>query len=331
MFPEDEGTLKIPIENITKMPITQGELTLFLYDPDNAVTIIDQPMNRQGVYSFPVVVLGQQKVIHRTNVKARKRGIVQLRTIEYTISDMMHLGKVRLGYRGHFRRELIVYPSLVPVRGLQQILQYNQGEHPRNHSLHEDMMMAMGTRDYTSGDPFNRINWKASARTQSLQTKVYERTTISKWCLIVNIQSKEIKRQTIENLEQVLSHVAYTCQFAIENQISFELFINMRGPSGPFIHLPTGSGKDHLLKALELLARVSKSTILTDSKEMLYYIQSNTKNQLCYLHFGAVNQEVKLNYKQWELAGATVYRVASNEDSGQVLSIGGEVDEAQGT
>ncbi|WP_216828176.1 DUF58 domain-containing protein [Alkalihalobacterium elongatum] len=328
MFPGDEGTLKIPIENPTKLPIPNGELTLFFYGPDEAMAMIDQQTNKQGIYTSNVAVLGQQKVMHHTRVKALKRGIVQLRTIEYTIYDFINSGKVRLGYRGRFRGELIVYPSLVLVQGLQQIMQRNQGERPKNHSVHEDVMMAMGTRDYSPGDPFNRIDWKATARTNSLQTKIFETTTILKWCVIVNIQSADVKRQTINNLEQVLSHVAYTLQFATKHQVSYELFINMRGPRGPFIHLPIGSGKDHLLKALELLARVSKSTVLTNSSEMLQFVRVNSNEHTFFLHFGALNREDQLVYKQWELDGATIYRVYSNAEAGQVLSVGGELDEA---
>ncbi|MCT8137276.1 DUF58 domain-containing protein [Anaerobacillus sp. CMMVII] len=273
MFPNDTRNITIPLENKGKLPILNGEISFTFYDYDGAIELVETSGMKQEAYIFPFTLLPLTRKKREIEVKAMKRGVAQIRTIEFTVHDLLKLSHLRLHYRDYFRRELIVYPTPNPVNGLDQVVQQKQGDLPRQRSLHEDVMMTMGTREYVSGDPFNRVHWKASARTNSLQTKIYEKTTILKWTIVVNIYHQDRSKLTVENLEEILSHVAFVCQFATKHHISFEIYINTRVPKLIFIHLPPGNGKDHLLKALELLARVSKYTITTHPTEVLKMVR----------------------------------------------------------
>lgn len=328
MFPNDIRNITIPLENEGNIPVLNGEVSFTFYDYDGAIEVVGEERTKQDVYTYPFTLLPLTQKKKSIEVKALKRGVAQIRTIDFTIYDLLKLSHLRLHYQDYFRREMIVYPTPKTVSGLDQVVQKRQGDVPRQKSLHEDVMMTMGTREYTEGDPFNRIHWKASARTNSLQTKIYEKTTILNWTIIINIYHEDRSKLTIENLEEILSHVAFVCQFAAKNHISFEIYINTRIPKFIFIHLPPGIGKDHLMKALELLARVSKYTVTTHPLAMLKVVKTRSNFRPFVLHFGSYSQDQEMVYKEWQKNGATVYRVESTEDVGKVVPIGGGKNEA---
>jgi uncharacterized protein (DUF58 family) len=47
------------------------------------------------------------------------------------------------------------------------------------HRLYEDPTRIGGVRPYEAGDPMNRVHWRATARTGTLHSKVYEPTTLA--------------------------------------------------------------------------------------------------------------------------------------------------------
>lgn len=47
-------------------------------------------------------------------------------------------------------------------------------EVPRRRSLFEDPTRFIGTRDYRPGDPLRRVHWRATARSRTIQVKVFE-------------------------------------------------------------------------------------------------------------------------------------------------------------
>src|SRR5690625_6213241 len=89
----------------------------------------------------------------------------------------------------------------------------------------ENIENRIGTRNYQYGDPFKHINWKASAKAQSLQTNTFERVVDKSLIIIVNLQAKENRNFPIssEMLERNLSYTAYLAQFAINQGYPYEL------------------------------------------------------------------------------------------------------------
>src|SRR5699024_11501215 len=83
-----------------------------------------------------------------------------------------------------------------------------------NFSTFEDIQSPAGTRDYNYNDPFHRINWKATAKTNELQTNVYERVVDMSYIFLVNIGSEDKVNmaQFNQNLEDLISYTAYLCK-----------------------------------------------------------------------------------------------------------------------
>ncbi|MCL6626823.1 DUF58 domain-containing protein [Alicyclobacillus shizuokensis] len=71
--------------------------------------------------------------------------------------------------------EVVVYPKAVPVRGWLSLRPETLGLREATRQRSEDSTTVLGVRDYTPGDRFSRIHWRASARRGVLQSKEFER------------------------------------------------------------------------------------------------------------------------------------------------------------
>ncbi|MCD8510914.1 MAG: DUF58 domain-containing protein [Bacillus sp. (in: Bacteria)] len=329
MFKGDEATLHIPVENKGRLPIFNGRWYFFLFDTDDSVQVreLDHMQRYQANYEQNFSVPALTKRLFPIHIRAVKRGTAEIRSIELEVFDFFKFNHVRLTYQGHYKGEAIVYPNPLPIAGLEKVLQQEKGDHPQRFSFHEDVMRTIGNRDYSQGDPFNRINWKASAKTNTLQTKLYEKVTLSQWTLVINIQNPDPLHQTIGSLEEVLSHAAYACQFATKQQISFDMYINIKVPASKVgLYLPAGQGKGHLTRALEMLARIRKSTVTFPMDQTLYSMHHQGRTPPFVLHFGEFTKGDERQYSRFNSNMTRVYRVVSEEEGtgAQVTSVRGK-------
>ena len=69
---------------------------------------------------------------------------------------------------------LLVYPRVVPLVGYELASRRPIGDLRLMHRLFEDPTRIAGVRPYESGDPLNRVHWRATARTGQFHSKVYE-------------------------------------------------------------------------------------------------------------------------------------------------------------
>ncbi|SDY05992.1 Uncharacterized conserved protein, DUF58 family, contains vWF domain [Evansella caseinilytica] len=333
IFPGELATLQLPIEYSGKVPIFSGKLSYFLYDTDGAVLLAAEERssaNLREEHRFSVPPL--TKRVYDLQVKGVKRGTAQIRSLELVVHDIFQFSSIHLTYAGSYRSEVIVYPEIRSFHGLEKIIQQEQGAQPRSFSLYEDVMMTRGNRKYTTGDPFNRINWKASARAEQLQTKIYEKITVSMWTIVINVKSKLRTRQTIDFFEEALSQAAYTCQYAAKHDISFEIFVNIKMPGTMTgLHLPYGNGKHHLLRALELLARLRASNVTVPVENMLHAVFQQPVQQQCILHFGAYGEEEERKYSMERQDGKTIYYVQTTGDGVYLTMAGGRQHESAAT
>jgi uncharacterized repeat protein (TIGR01451 family) len=74
---------------------------------------------------------------------------------------------------------VLVYPKVIPLEGYDLASRRPIGEIRIAHKLYEDPTRIAGVRYYQAGDPLNRIHWRATARTATLHSKVYEPSTIA--------------------------------------------------------------------------------------------------------------------------------------------------------
>ncbi|WP_026690787.1 DUF58 domain-containing protein [Alteribacter aurantiacus] len=310
MYPGDQDTLYIPFENRGRIPIFNGSWGYYLYDHEESVEVVSK--KDPSSYTLPLHVPSGKRRFFKTEIKAVKRGTSQVRSIEVVLYDAFRLSSVRMTYQSSFRGEVIVYPEPTATNGLDQQLETMKGNHTKPHSLYEEMTMTRGSRDYRPGDPFNRINWKTTAKSAALQTNIYEKVTLAKWTLVLNIRSGDSLVPTIPSLEDVLSDVAYTMIQATSQGITFELFINIKVPgSSTGFHLEDDTGKKHLMQGLEILARLRHGQLTINEELMLKRLFHHSfENPGAIIHFGHYGENDMRYYSEASKTGTSITIIA---------------------
>jgi len=81
---------------------------------------------------------------------------------------------------------ILVYPQVVPLDGYDISSRRPIGEIKMSHRLFEDPTRISGVREYQPGDPMNRVNWRATARTGTLQSKTFDPSCIAGATLLLD-------------------------------------------------------------------------------------------------------------------------------------------------
>jgi uncharacterized protein (DUF58 family) len=161
---------------------------------------------------------------------------------------------------------LIVYPQIKPIEVLNLPPKEPLGEIKARQRLFEDPVRAIGIREYQDGDALKKIHWKATARRQKLQVKVYEPTTAFQLVIFLNMVTlpKHWQGTIPELLERAVSVAASLASYATEKRFQVGLLANGCWPESdqPLKVLPSRS-PGQLMRILEALAAVSALPTIT--------------------------------------------------------------------
>lgn len=112
-------------------------------------------------------LMPRRRVSRRHFLTCESRGVFQLSTVFMTSGDLF--GFVQHARSENIKTPLIVYPALLDQAQLPLSWHNWQGDFSVRRWIMEDPFLIEGSREYAAGDPMNRIDWKASARTGGLQ------------------------------------------------------------------------------------------------------------------------------------------------------------------
>src|SRR5688572_19724228 len=142
-----------------------------------------------------------------------RRGYYQLGPLVLETGDLFGLHR---GYRvltdPHF---LLVLPRVLPLAGYEVASKRPIGEVRMTYRLYEDPTRISGVRAYERGDPLNRVNWRATARTGQLHSKVYEPSTVAGATLLLEFHTAAHERKH----EPHRSELAVTAAASIANAV----------------------------------------------------------------------------------------------------------------
>ncbi len=173
---------------------------------------------------------------------------------------------------------LIVYPKVVPIAQLGLLSKEPFGETKARQRIFDDPMRTIGVRDHQPEDSFKHIHWKATARQQRLQTRVYEPTTSFNLILFLNVATFPKHWQGIDPvlLERAISVVASIANYATEQRHVVGVIANGSVPHSdqPIKVLPSRDPRQ-LVRILEALAAVTgfatssiEDLLLTESPKL---------------------------------------------------------------
>ncbi len=278
-FPGETLNLTIKIKNNSLLPYLNGYISFKMKDHVLNKDHLQTTLRGLNYYQIPISLSGKSEISLTIPFKTVKRGVGRLKDLHFTFSHLLSFEYLILYPKEKNFNELIVFPELQAVDELREIRNQSPGTSITIHSPYEDVLQPLGTRDYVTSDPFQRIHWKASAKTQKLQTKIYERNRYIAWTIIVNIAERSSlgNLYTSPKLEKILSEAAYITRNIIKDGHKVEIYLN----SNSLIHLPEDHDIRHLKKTLELFTRVGEGSLIIPVKNILYRLcQSQTKSRM---------------------------------------------------
>jgi len=194
-------------------------------------------------------------------LKARKRGYYTIGPLHVTSGDL-------LGMSGEQSSEgasdhLTVYPRVIALSDVKLPSNSPMGTLRHKQPIFEDPTRPTGKRDYQSGDSLRRIDWKASATTGRLQTKLFEPSIALETIIFLNLNLLDYQmRSRFDGTELAIVITASLANWVIAQRQSTGLIANGVDPlasdSRP-VPLTPRKGRAHMMRILEILARIRAS------------------------------------------------------------------------
>jgi uncharacterized protein (DUF58 family) len=182
---------------------------------------MDHVIAEGGYHRTLFSLLPYQKVKRRQPVLCSKRGYYQIKTSTLTTGDMVGFGETFKHIASPI--ELTVYPRLLTPEEMNLPAHSLLGDLIVKRWVNEDPFMLAGVREYAPGDPFKKINWKATARTSNLQVTQQDHTADHHLMIYINFnQTNDVWLPVIDEaiMEHAISYAATVAEYAISNGIS---------------------------------------------------------------------------------------------------------------
>ena len=187
--------------------------------------IVEDSVPRQALVQRPPRIKLKRKRRRITKLKAGEeltlpyqvdflmRGYYQIGPVLVESGDVFGLHrKFRILTEPHF---VLVYPKVVPLQGYDISSRRPIGEVRMTHRLFEDPTRISGVRPYQTGDPLNRIHWRATARTGELHSKTYEPSSIAGATLLLDFHRDRFHRRH----EPLRSELCITTAASLANAV----------------------------------------------------------------------------------------------------------------
>ena len=274
-FPGETVDLTLSITNQKLLPLAwlmvedQWPMALPLTDG----TLFPSVAGQVGYCLNAFSVRWLERVNRHYHLRCTRRGFYPFGPVRLVSGDIFGL------FRQQTRHErldwLIVYPQVVPLEKLGFPPKQPFGEVKAAWRIFEDPSRALGIRDYQPEDAFRHVHWKATARRQELQVKVYEPTTSHTLAVFVNIATlpKHWQGSKPLLLEKTICVAASIANYGVEQRYGVGLIANGSIPhSDQAVKVLPSRRPDQQARLLEALAAVT--SFATSSIEALLLAES---------------------------------------------------------
>jgi uncharacterized protein (DUF58 family) len=235
--------------------------------------LFPSPSGHVGLFRSAFAIRWFERVNRHFQVRCTRRGFYPLGPVRLRSGDIFGLF--------HQRRTedhldwLIVYPQVLPLEMLGFPPKEPLGETKATWRIFEDPSRAVGVRGHQPQDGFRHVHWKATARRQDLQVKVYEPTTSHNLVIFLNVATFTKHWQGVDPvlLERAIGAAASIASHAVGERYVLGLVANGSIPHSdqPIKVLPSRR-PDQLVRVLEALAAVT--SFATSSIESLLLTES---------------------------------------------------------
>lgn len=206
-------------------------------------------------HTITTSLLPFQQVTWKYTLKCSTRGYHRFGPVRVRSGDIFgfSVGEARFDEMDH----LLVYPRVVALEQLNLPSEHPLGEGKGMRPLFRDTTRFTGQREYQTTDPMKHIDWKATARSSRLQTKIFEPVVSLNVLVAFNASTSEqpwegSNRRLFERGVTVAASVA---SYAAQRGYCFGLVSNAVATfSAKYVTVPMGASPSQITLVLEALA-----------------------------------------------------------------------------
>ncbi|GHO86842.1 DUF58 domain-containing protein [Dictyobacter formicarum] len=213
LFGEDI-TLSISIENAKLLPLPVLQVNdsipraLPLKGQAFRKTLISNIVTLESLFSLR----WYERVTRTYTIQCINRGVYTFGPAKLHSGDLF--GFISRELQDEAVQHMVVYPLVVPISSFHLPSQRPFGDYRTRRRFMEDPSRVIGVRDYAYGDSLRRVDWKATARTQELQSKIYESTTTYSLSIFLN---SSVKLDNYYSIHPALQELAICAAASISN------------------------------------------------------------------------------------------------------------------
>jgi uncharacterized protein (DUF58 family) len=290
-FPGDEIDLTVRLANRKLLPLA----TLALSDRlPGALKVLEAPTlvsgTNQHFLQRRTSLRWYESVTWHYRLRCTARGSYRIGPVTLESGDPFGLYDVSVEQE-HYTR-LIVYPRLLPIEELNLPARHPLGDR-RVRQLIDDPLRTVGVRNYVPGDPLKRVHWAATARTGTLQTRIFEETTARTLALFLDLDTVEFYYQGIDValVERMISAVATLAKEGLTAGYAVGLYANGAPlEQEQLTRLPPGRSPTQLVLIMDTLARLTPYSVLPAAR-LVRQSASELPSGSTLLLISAVNSE----------------------------------------
>ncbi|MCE2809968.1 MAG: DUF58 domain-containing protein [Planctomycetaceae bacterium] len=169
----------------------------------------------------------KRTILHRYALQTQRRGYYQLGPTLLETGDLLGLHRsFRIANQPSY---LTVLPKLTVLEGIEVSSRRPMGEMKVEDRVLEDPTLMTGLREYRAGDPINRVHWKATARTGTLHTRVFQPTCVQGAMLLLDMhESTNPQKHEPVRTDLAVSAAASIAHWLYQNAEPFGLVSNGR-------------------------------------------------------------------------------------------------------
>lgn len=271
--------IEVTLTFINDQPFPIPSLQCSLDWPGEILLLQDDPLSyyrtNRWLYTYMTSLLWFQKVTKKLQIECRQRGEYFFGPLDLCTMDLFgfQAGQKRID----LEERLIIYPRILNISIQDHQHRAPFGDKRRESFIFEDPSLFKGLREYRPTDPFSRIEWKATARTNRLMTRIVDASTAMEIALVINTTTGEYLWELDRDLlERTLLTAASLLHYLSLKRYSFSIFLNgiVRGRRHPAA-VTMGTGRGHFHSCMEVLGRILPSPhvkyekILTSTGDIL--------------------------------------------------------------
>lgn len=291
LFFDQTATVELRIANLSALPVPWLEL----HESLPSALILPNVLTR-------VLLLDPHSTLElRYTLRGRRRGLHRIGPLRLAAGDVY--GLARSEWLVPHIDTIVVYPRILSADRLSLPSLLLFGDLRSRRPFLGDPTRVSGIRPYSPGDPPHDIHWRATAATGELQTKQYQPSTSLQTCIFLDLRHDGYQAPDVLSVAELAISIAATIAYRLSEQrqevglvtngsvplLADDLAELIAAPddgsasratdsteaaeverrSAAAAPIPAAAGRGHLIRMLELLARVELGEDVAPLEQLL--------------------------------------------------------------